>query len=68
MPFTYSFGEVINTGLIEEGREDRQGGQLGDYGNRPARGNEDLFGGSGEKRADTRVMKQTELTSLLNIP
>lgn len=32
-----------------------------------ARGDEDLFGGSGKKRVDTKAIVQVELTSLLNI-
>ena len=47
---------MIETGLIEEGREGRQGGQLGDYLDTPATGDEDFFGGSGLKRADTRSL------------
>lgn len=59
---------LSDAGWIEEDIERKQGGKIGDNLDSPPRGDEDLFGGSGKKRADTRATLQVELTFLPNIP
>ena len=55
--------------MEQEGRGERKKtGRPGiDYCSSRAKSDEDLFGGSGKKREDTRAIVQVELTSLLNM-